>query len=90
MAASPEDSAENLRRDAFRLADSLDGMETRDWVERVGSALELGELKYAELLHRRQLLSLNAVDGTSIESIMDTIRARLKFLELLHRRNTKH
>ena len=90
MADSAEDNAENLRRDAFLLADSLDGMETRDWVERVGSAVEFGEVKYAELLHRRRLLSLNAIEEASIDSVLDTIRARLKFLDSLHRRNTKH
>jgi len=87
MADSPEDNADDLGEDALRLADSLDGMETRDWVERVGSALEFGEVKYDELLRRRQSLSLNAVDGSSIDSILDTIRARLKFLASLHRRN---
>ena len=89
MADSPDDNADTLRQDAFRLADSLDGMETRDWVERVGSALEFGEVKYAELLQRRRLLSLNAIEGASIDSVLDTIRARLKFLDSLHRRNTK-
>ena len=89
VADSPEDNAEDLRRDAFLLADSLDGMETRDWGERVASALEFGEAKYAELLQRRRLLSLNAIEGASIDAVLDTIRARLKFLESLHRRNMK-
>ncbi|HKR26473.1 MAG TPA: hypothetical protein VJS11_03425 [Acidobacteriaceae bacterium] len=84
-----ESSAESLIQDALRLADSLDGMETRDWVERVGDALEFGEVKYAELLRRRSSVSIDAVDTAAIESILNTIRARLTFLESLHRRNTK-
>lgn len=54
MADAPEDNTENVRRDALRLADLLDGLETRDWVERVGNALDFGEVKFAELLRRRQ------------------------------------
>lgn len=90
MADRPEDNADELRKAALRLADSLDGLETRDWVERVGDAVRRGNAEFADLLHRRELLSLNAVDGSSIESIMDTIRARLKFLDSLYRRNIKH
>ena len=90
VADSSKDNADNLRKDAFWLADSLDGMETRDWVERVGSAVEFGKVKYAELLDRRRLLSLNDVEAASIDAVLDTIRARLKFLDSLHRRNTKH
>lgn len=41
MADEHEDNAEKLRTDAMHLADSLDGMETRDWVERVGIAVEI-------------------------------------------------
>ena len=82
-------TADVLRTDALRLADSLDGMETRDWVERIGSAVKYGEVKYAELLHRRESLSMNAVDAASIDSILGTIRARLAFLESLHRRNAE-
>lgn len=89
MADKQEDSAERLIKDAMHLADSLDGHETRDWVERVGSAVEFGEAKYAELLDRRQSFSLDAMDGVTIDGILDTIRARLKFLESLHQRNRK-
>ena len=89
MTDEQEDNAECLRADTLRLADSLDGMETRDWVERVGSALDFGQAKFAELLHRRQLVSMVSVDAASIDPILDTIRARLKFLESLHRRNTR-
>lgn len=89
MTDEQEDNAECLRADTLRLADSLDGMETRDWVERVGSALDFGQAKFAELLHRRQSVSMVSVDAASIDLILDTIRARLKFLESLHRRNTR-
>jgi hypothetical protein len=89
MTDSPENDTESLRSDALRLADSLDGLETRDWVERVGHALEFGEVKLAELLRRRQSLSAHEADGAGIDSILDTIRARLKFLDSLHRRNAK-
>ena len=69
------------------LADSLYGHETRDWVEMVGSAVEWGHVTLAELLHRRQSLSVDAVDGATIDRILDTIGERLRFLESLHRRN---
>jgi hypothetical protein len=89
VADSPEDNADNLREDALRLADSLGGMETRDWVERVGRAVESGEVKYAELMQRRRALSPHQAGGAGIDSILETIRARLKFLDSLHRRNAK-
>ena len=88
MADNQQDDAESLIKDGMRLADSLDGHETRDWVERVGSALEWGNVKFAELQQRRQSLSVDAVDGATINCILDTIRERLRFLESLHRRNT--
>lgn len=87
MAEKSEDNTETLIRDAMHLADSLDGMETRDWLERIGSAVERGNLKFAELQHRHQSLSVDAVDRATIDRILDTIRARLKFLESLHQRN---
>lgn len=86
--ADEHNNADSLRTDALRLADSLDGMETRDWVERVGSAVEFGEAKFTELQRRHQSLSMEAADRANIDSILDTIRARLKFLESLHRRNS--
>lgn len=89
MADKQEDNAETLIRDTMHLADSLDGLETRDWVERVGNALEWGNVKFAELLLRRQSLSLDAVDGATVDRILDTIGARLNFLESLHQRNRK-
>lgn len=72
------------------LADSLGGLETRDWVERVGYALDWGNVKFAELLDRRQSLSMDAVDAATMDSILDTIRARIQFLQSLHRRNAKN
>lgn len=89
MAEKSEDNVETLIRDAMNLADPLDGMETRDWVERVGSAVEWGKLNFAELQHRRQSLPVDAVDEATIDRIVDTIRARLKFLVSLHQRNRK-
>lgn len=88
MADSQQDDAESLIKDGMSLADSLDGHETRDWVERVGSAVAWGNVKFADLQHRRQSLSVDAVDGATIDRILDTIRERLRFLESLHRRNT--
>lgn len=87
MADKSEDNAATLIRDAMHLADSLDGLETRDWVRSIGSAVEWGKLKFVELQDRRQALSLNAVDEATIDRVLDTIRARLKFLESLHQRN---
>ena len=55
------------------LADSLGGLETRDWVERVGYALDWGNVKFVELLNRRQSLSMDAVDAATMDSILDTI-----------------
>lgn len=89
MADKPEDNAETLIRDAMHLADSLDGLESRDWVERVGSAVEWGKLKFVDLSDRRQSLSLDGVDEVTIDRILDTVRARLKFLESLHQRHRK-
>ena len=88
--AHTTERAEDLRKTAMRLANSLDGLESRDWVERVGEAPQRGNAEFAKLLRRRQSLSLNAVDGASIDSMFDTIRARLKFLDSLYRRNAKH
>jgi hypothetical protein len=86
----PDENPDDLREAALHLANSLDGLATRDWVERVGDAIKRGNAEFADLLRRRASLSLTAVDENSIDSIMETIRARLKFLESLYRRNTKH
>lgn len=57
-----------------------------------GSVTHLtGEIvRFAELLDRRQSLSMDAVDAATMDSILDTIRARIHFLQSLHRRNAKN
>lgn len=89
MTSPPNDNSDELRKAALRLANSLDVPATRDWVDRVGDALKRGKAEFADLQRRRESLSLNAIDGRNIDSILETIRERLKFLESLYGRNRK-
>lgn len=82
-----EDTAEIVIKDALHLADSLDGMATRDWVERVASAAEWGNLKFSTLQNRGQSLSMQAAEAALFNRVLQIVRARLDFLESLHARN---
>lgn len=80
-----EETAETMIKDALHLADSLDGMATRDWVERVASALEWGNLKFTTLQNRGQSVSMEAAEAALFNRVLQMVRARLDFLESLHR-----
>ncbi|HKO17591.1 MAG TPA: hypothetical protein VJU82_01770 [Acidobacteriaceae bacterium] len=71
--------------DLLRLANSLDDTGSRDWVERIGHAITQANDSLQELNQRRVTLTVSAADAVIIDRLLDVIRARLTFLEALHR-----
>jgi hypothetical protein len=81
---SDDDSAGRLTADALHLAVSLDSFTTLDWAEGIGPAVRHGKQKLTELQRRRDWLIVTRADGAIIDWVLETIDARLNFLERLH------
>jgi len=77
------DNADRLTADAFHLAISLDSFTTLDWAERIGLAVQRGGQQLVSLQRRRELLRLHRCDDAIIDCVLDTIDARLNFLQSL-------
>lgn len=77
------DDAQRLLLDIRRLAASLDAVSTRDDLATIQRILDEGVQQYHQL-HGRAVLTSDT-DTTSIDAMMDKVRARLKFLETLKR-----
>jgi hypothetical protein len=77
------DNADRLTADALHLAISLDSFTTLDWVERIGPAVRRGSQELAGLERRRALLNVRRCDDAIIDWMLETIDARLKFLQSL-------
>lgn len=85
MPHSQHAEADRLVLDLLHLASSLDDIGSRDWVERIGHAVQPASDSLRELHQRRVTLTVSAVDAVIIDRLLNVIRARLKFLEALHR-----
>jgi len=83
------DSADRVTEDALHLALALDSFTSLDWAERLGPAIRRGNALLAALQQRRELLTFCRADDAIIDWLLETISSRLKFLELLHSRNTQ-
>jgi len=57
----------------------LDGIGLRDDRETTLATLQGAEEEYAELVIRRNALSIPASDAAALDDLMDDLRARLKF-----------
>lgn len=66
--------------DASRISSSLDQISRRDGPDVRATAVETGKRAYAELLQRQGSLALSAAEASFVQSMLDGIRARLKFL----------
>ena len=77
------DNADRLTAKALHLAISLDSFTTLDWVERIGPAVRRGSQELAGLERRRALLSPRRCDDPILDWVLETIDARLKFLQSL-------
>lgn len=86
MTYATEDSAGRLTADAVHLAISLDSLTTMDWVERIGPVVQCATHTLADLQRRYASLATRRADGALIDWILDTIDARLTFLQHLSRR----
>lgn len=71
--------------DTVRLAYALDAVSAYDWLDSVAQAVRLGNKTFAELLLRRSSVALSPEDEALIDWVLETIRARLTFLERLRR-----
>lgn len=78
-----KDSAARLTAAALDLAVSLDSFTTLDWAEQIGPAVRQGHQKLAGLQRQRDTLIVSQTDGVIIEWLLETISARLNFLERL-------
>ena len=70
-------------RDASELGRRLDLVSTRDSRSVVSAVVQSGREDYQWLLSQRPGLSLSARDELLIEAMLDSIRARIKFLGTL-------
>jgi hypothetical protein len=77
------DNADRLTADALHLAISLDSFANLDWAERIGPAVRRGSQELAGLERRRALLSVRRSDDAILDWVLETIDARLKFLQSL-------
>ena len=66
--------------DLCRLSHELDGVSWRDRPEVLAAAVDKGQAAYSDLLKRRSSLELSPRDASMIQTIMNTVKARLKFL----------
>lgn len=78
------DSAGRLTADAVNLAISLDSFMTFDWADSVGPAVQRSKQTLAGLQRRRDSLIVTHADGAIIDWVLETINARLKFLDSLN------
>jgi len=79
--------ADLLVVDLLRLANSLHDTGSRDWVERIGHVITQANDSLRELNQWRVTLTVSVADAAIIDRLLDVIRARLTFLEALHRGN---
>jgi hypothetical protein len=87
----PPETADTLLADALRLTTSLDTLIAEDrLLEKLAPAIVQGGDRLAELQHRSAAASMNAEDAALLQTMLDKIRARLRFLEGLEQRDKKH
>lgn len=87
MADPHDDRADHFMLDTLRLAYALDAVTARDWQDSIVQAVRQGNHRFAELLLRRTSVRLSAEDEALMDWVLDTIRARLKFLQRRYRCN---
>ena len=63
-----------------RLSHQLDEFSWRDHPEILTTAIEKGQAAYSDLLRRQPWLELSPKDAAMVESMMSTVKARLRFL----------
>ena len=66
--------------DLCRLSHELDGFRWRDRPEVLAAAVAEGQAAYSNLLKRQSSLELSPKDASTVESMMNTVKARLRFL----------
>lgn len=66
--------------DLCRLAQELDEFGWRDRPEVLLAAVEKGQGTYSDLLKRQSSLELSPRDAKMVQNMMDTLKARLRFL----------
>ena len=66
--------------EASRIQSNLDKISRRDAADLRATAVETGKRAYQELLDRQQSLALSAAEASVVQSMLDGIRARLRFL----------
>lgn len=75
-----QDQINQFVLDASRISSNLDKIGRRDGADVRAQAVEEGRRAYEELLQRERSLTLTAAEASTVQSILDGIRARLKFL----------
>ena len=85
MPHTDDAGADQFIADTLRLATSLDTVSTRDWVERIAETIQQGRNSLKNLQGRCETLTVSDADAVMIERLLDTIHARLKFLEQLYK-----
>ena len=79
----PDDMQSNINQfviDLCRLSHDLEGFSWRERPEVLATAVEKGTAAYSELLKRRSSLDLSPRDASMVEAMMNTVKARLRFL----------
>ena len=66
--------------DVCRLSARLEPMSRRENAERLATILQSSREEYAELLQRKDALKLSADDSEMVQTMLERIKARLKFL----------
>lgn len=75
------ETPDHLLLDALAVAQELDRWTRRPYSHKCPVAVLQGHESYADLLKRRELLHpISLVQATAIDTLLDGIRARLKFL----------
>ncbi|HKR29125.1 MAG TPA: hypothetical protein VJT08_01530 [Terriglobales bacterium] len=76
----PDEKINQFVIELCRLAHELEGFTWRDRPDILATAVEKGQTAYADLLKRQSSLELSPRDATMIQSMMDTVKGRLRFL----------
>ena len=66
--------------DLCRLSHELDGFSWRDRPELLAAAVAKGQAAYSDLLKRQSSLELSPNDASMVETMMNMVRSRLRFL----------
>jgi len=66
--------------DVCHLSARLEPMSRRENAERLATILQSSREEYAELLQRKDALKLSADDSEMVQTMLERIKARLRFL----------